>query len=158
MRLSEQVLLDIGVALGSDHGNIQTELELEQFLLDLGWLKGEEGGGQVHNFAVFENSGYEAMALSEPCPRTNEACGPATSRPTRAIWWYGLLHAPGSTPVHAVNMVLNVSTQEAIITWCQARHVTELYIDQWSSDDPAIQASFEDFVKRADNASIDLQL
>jgi hypothetical protein len=153
-----QVLLDIGVALGSDHGRIETELELEQFLQDLGRLKGEQGGAQVHNFAVFENHGYEAMALSDPCPRTNEVCGPATSRPSRAVWWYGLLHAPGSTPIHTANMVLNVSTQEAIIKWCEARHVTELYIDQWSSDDPIIQASFEDFVWRADNASIDLQL
>ena len=76
----------------------------------------------------------------------------------RAIWWYGLLHEPGSTPVHAVNMVLNASTQDRIIKWCQARHVTELYVDQWSSADPAIQTSFEEFVGRADNASIDLQL
>ena len=150
--------MDIGVALGTDHGRIQTELELEMFLQDLGRLSGEQGGTQVHNFAVFENHGYQAMALTSPCPPANEACGAPSSRPARAIWWYGLLHAPGSTPVHATNAVLNTSTQETIIKWCQARHVTELYIDQWSSDDPAIQKSFEEFVRRADNASIDLQL
>lgn len=155
---SEQVLLDIGIALGSDHGRIHTEVELETFLQDLGRLNGEQGGTQLHNFAVFENRGYQAMAVSHPCPTSNKVCGAPISRPARAIWWYGLLHAPGSTPVHAVNAVLNASTQETIIQWCQARHVTELYIDQWSSPDPAIQASFEEFVLRADNASIDLQL
>ena len=42
--------------------------------------------------------------------------------------------------------------------WCQQRAITELYLDQWSSPDPAIQASFERFVALTDAAGIDLQL
>lgn len=139
---------DIGVSLGgSPPGSIQSELDLEVFLNGLGFLHGEQGGGSIHNFAVFENRGYEAMAVAAPCPKTDPVCaGSPSSRPARAIWWYSLLHTPGSTPPHAVNMVLNATEQHRIVDWCVARHVTELYIDQWSSPNPQIQASFEEFV------------
>ena len=33
-------------------------------------------------------------------------------------------------PLLAGLQVLNVSAQERIISWCTARHVTELYVDQ----------------------------
>ena len=156
---NHSVLLDIGVSLGSSHGGIQSELDLEVFLNSLGFLHGEQGGENIHNYAVFENGGYEAMAKAAPCPVTDKVCaGPASTRPARAIWWYGLLHEPNSSPPHAVNMVLNATEQHRIIDWCKARHVTELYIDQWSSTIQEIQASFEEFVDRADAAGIDLQL
>lgn len=156
---NRSVHLDIGIALGSGHGHVQSELDLEVLLGELGRLRSEQGGDLIRNFAVFENSGYEAMAKTDPCPPTDtKACGPPSTRPTRSVWWYNLLHAAGSVPPHAVNMVLNASAQQQIISWCKARHITELYIDQWSSTDPAIQKSFEQFVTRSDKAGIDLQL
>ena len=39
----------------SSAGSIQSELDLEVFLGELGRLSGEQGGAHVHNFAVFEN-------------------------------------------------------------------------------------------------------
>ena len=86
---NHSVLLDIGVSLGTNpSGSIQSELDLEVFLSSLGFLHGEQGGGQIHNLAVFENSQYEAMAKAAPCPVTDKVCaGPAGSRPARAIWW-----------------------------------------------------------------------
>lgn len=100
--------------------------------------------GPFHNFAVFQQSSYKAIAVENgSCHASHPACGPAASRPPRAIWWYGILKNP----------VLNESIADEIINFCAARHVTELYLDEWNSTSGS---TFEAFVRRADHAGIDL--
>ena len=50
---------------------------------------------------------------------------------------------------------LNESVVEDIIDFCAARHVTELYLDEWNS---TAGSTFETFVRRADLAGIDVLL
>eukprot|EP01052_Picozoa_sp_SAG31_P022207 SAG31_NODE_1755_length_7344_cov_7.207039_5_plen_213_part_00 len=96
------------------------------------------------------------MTETAPCPASAKVCArPIQERPSRAVWWYGLLHERGSP---ALPNTLNTSNQLEIVSWCQSHHVTELYLDQWSSSNPVIQQNFEDFVLRTDAAGIDLQL
>lgn len=72
--------------------------------------------GPFHNFAIFTDGSYRTLAQEKPCPPGHPFCGPASSRPSRAIWWYGLLG--GKTP-----KVLNASSIADIVGFCTARHV-----------------------------------
>ena len=72
--------------------------------------------GPFHNFAIFTDGSYRTLAQEKPCPPGHPFCGPAASRPSRAIWWYGLLG--GKTP-----KVLNASSIADIVGFCTARHV-----------------------------------
>ena len=50
--------------------------------------------GPFHNFAIFTDGSYRTLAQEKPCPPGHPFCGPAASRPSRAIWWYGLPLTP----------------------------------------------------------------
>merc|ERR1712050_198503 len=92
---------------------------------------------------------YRGISEAHPCPRGHPTCGPASSRPQRAVWWYGLF-GPHD---HAQWAPINASAIANIVDWCVARHVNELYVDQFdlspvvnSTAPPSIQASWQAFV------------
>ena len=153
------VLLDLGVAISSaGKGRITSELELEAFLM----RSAEILGSSVHNFPVFENSGYEAMAKSVPCPKSNPMCCNASDpvctaagfRPPRAIWWYRMFGANQKKTWRPIN----ASAIDAIVRFCEQRHVTELYVDQYPTDASALGDSWKAFLAAADKAHIDIYL
>ena len=175
------VLLDIGIAMTPDgkDGRVSTELDLEIFLQRTwSFLHSQKGAtnadepwstATLHTFAIFKGSSYQQIAAAQPCPSANPICAtPASSRPPRAIWWYNLLGLKGRAGKKPTPTPLNQTAIAQIISWCRARHVTELYIDQYvvqtngSALPPALeralQVSFEAFVVQADAAGIDIQL
>ena len=165
------VRVDLGVALASDvdvdshnhtlsPGRIPDELQLETFLQRSAEVLrrpsppnhwGEGGSRSFGSFAVFCHSKYEALA---PCPPASPTCV-ATARQPRAVWWYRLFRPRDSSGW----VPLNDTARAAVLSWCVARHVTELYLDGFGwGGDQAVEASFRAFVKEAETEGIDISL
>ena len=166
------VLIDVGVAVNvaGEHGRISSEVQLERFFETAnGFLRKQNacggktascGGPSFHNFAIFEDPGYKDIAAAHPC--TDATCRPAASRPPRAIWYYGMFGGGQ----HSTWKPKNASEITTLVDWWAARHVTELYVDQYCIDPtggcglaPAnVRPSWDAFMRAADAAGIDLYL
>jgi hypothetical protein len=57
---------------------------------------------------------YLAASRYYPCPRDHAACGPAPSRPPRALWMYDMVDEPGKVNLKLTGLTHNFPVDPAV--------------------------------------------